>query len=241
MQFIFCFLFINMFTRTRRLLPSIYPHPFTTTTSSPSSSVLYSIKGSSASDGSNGSIKRYNSSSYSDYIQSYNGLFNDNNIIESIQLPKTRSFIDIPVAPPSLTPSPETLKYHIHGSFRVLQFNMLADGLFGLRQDLGAFSRTKSEDVRWVKRRSQIIYEILQYKPDIITLQECDHYYDWFLPELTKYGYDGLFAPKPASACLEVSENSDGCSIFIRRSKLRYVSSEVRHYVLYYFTNTITH
>ena len=45
-------------------------------------------------------------------------------------------------------------------------------------------------------------------------------------------GYDCFFAPKPASACLEVSDRSDGCSIFTRRSKLKVVSSQTITYVL---------
>ena len=108
-----------------------------------------------------------------------------------------------------------------------MQFNMLADGLSGLREDLGAFSRAKAEDVRWENRKMKLLYEILQYDPDAITLQECDHYYDFFLPALTARGYDGIFAPKPASACLEVSDNSDGCAIFVRRSKFKIRSAEV--------------
>ena len=68
---------------------------------------------------------------------------------------------------------------------RILQFNMLADGLSGLRSDLGAFSRARKEDVDWENRKLKLLYEILQYDPDVITLQECDHYYDFFLPELS--------------------------------------------------------
>ena len=113
------------------------------------------------------------------------------------------------------------------GNFRVLQFNMLADGLSGLRQDLGAFSRATTEDMNWDKRGKLLLHEILQYDPDVITLQECDHYYDCFLPELNARGYDGMFAPKPASACLEVSDSSDGCAIFVRRSKMFIASAEV--------------
>lgn len=114
----------------------------------------------------------------------------------------------------------------------MLQFNILADGLFGLRDDLGAFSRTQKEDVSWSRRKIQLLHEITQYNPDIITLQECDHYYDTFLPELSSKGYDGLFAPKPASACLEVSDNFDGCAIFVKRNKLRIVSSETITFAL---------
>ena len=40
-------------------------------------------------------------------------------------------------------------------------------------------------------------------------------------------GYDGIFAPKPASACLEVHENSDGCALFFKRSKVKVISTEV--------------
>lgn len=119
-----------------------------------------------------------------------------------------------------------------HCQLRVLQFNMLADGLSGLRSDLGAFSRAKLDDVAWDQRKSKLLHEILQYDPDIITLQECDHYYDFFLPELELEGYDGTFAPKPASACLQVSENSDGCATFVKRNKLQIVSTETLTYSL---------
>jgi len=147
--------------------------------------------------------------------------------LKQLQLPKLRSFIPIPH---STSISTSNLK--IHGNLRVLQFNILADGLFGLRDDLGAFSRTQKEDVSWSRRKIQLLHEITQYNPDIITLQECDHYYDTFLPELAAKGYDGLFAPKPASACLEVSDNFDGCAIFVNRNKLRIVSSETITFAL---------
>lgn len=129
---------------------------------------------------------------------------------------------------PTTSPSSSSVlsKVVVHGKLRVLQFNMLADGLFGLRKDFGAFSRTKGEHAQWSRRREQLLHEVLQYDPDIITLQECDHYYDCFLPELSARGYNGLFAPKPASACLEVSDSSDGCAIFVKSSKLRISSSE---------------
>jgi nocturnin len=96
----------------------------------------------------------------------------------------------------------------------VLQFNTLADGLAGLRQDLGNFSRVKKEYLDWSYRRDKLLQEVVQYEPDIITLQEVDHYYDFFLPELSSRGYIGFFAQKPTSGCLEVSGNNDGCASF---------------------------
>ena len=72
------------------------------------------------------------------------------------------------------------------GRLRVMQWNMLADGLSGLQKDLGAFSRIQKGDIDWDEsRKYSLLYELLQYDPDVITLQECDHYYDWFLPCLT--------------------------------------------------------
>ena len=117
-------------------------------------------------------------------------------------------------------------------NLRVLQFNILADGLSGLRSDLGAFSRATAQSMSWDMRKYQLLHEILQYKPDCITLQECDHFYDFFLAKLSMYGYDGIYAPKPASACLEVSDNSDGCAIFLKRNKLKLVSAETITYAL---------
>lgn len=111
-------------------------------------------------------------------------------------------------------------------TLRVLQFNILADGLSGLRSDVGGFSRARTEWVTWDTRKHMLLKEILQYEPDIVTLQECDHYYDFFLPALASE-FDGIFAPKPASACLEVSPRSDGCAVFVRKSKLKIASTEV--------------
>lgn len=109
---------------------------------------------------------------------------------------------------------------------RVLQLNTLADGLFGLRDDCPQ-SRPSKKARSWEHRKVLLLDEIKRYEADAICLQEVDHYYDFFLPELRRLGYDGLYAPKPVSPCLEVSKNSDGCAIFIKRSKLRFMSSEV--------------
>ena len=60
---------------------------------------------------------------------------------------------------------------------RVLQFNVLADGLSGLRRDFGAFSRLSAagEEVAWTRRRELLLSEVLQYDPDVVCLQEVDH------------------------------------------------------------------
>ena len=148
--------------------------------------------------------------------------------------PPVRQFQDLPIS----STSSELI---VHDKLRILQFNILADGLSGLRPDLGAFSRVKREHMNWDNRKHRLLQEILQYDPDVITLQECDHYYDFFLFELMRRGYSGHFAPKPASACLEVSTNSDGCAIFHKKDVLEVISSQVRHHtVCICVTNKLT-
>ena len=56
-------------------------------------------------------------------------------------------------------------------TFRILQLNVLADGLSGRRPDLGQFSRISSPDVlEWNVRKTKLLHEISQYKPDVITM-----------------------------------------------------------------------
>lgn len=109
---------------------------------------------------------------------------------------------------------------------RVVQLNTLADGLFGLRADHGMHSRFNSSSGDWNYRKFLLLDEITSIEADVVCLQEVDHYYDFFLPEMRRLGYAGLYAPKPISSCLEVSSSCDGCAIFVKEGKLRIISSE---------------
>lgn len=110
---------------------------------------------------------------------------------------------------------------------RVLQFNILADGLSGLRPDLGEFSRLTAEILSFDFRKTKLLHYITIHDPDIVALEECDHFDDYFQPELFARGYSGVFYPKPKSPCLEYSSQGDGCAIFWRSSKLNVASSKV--------------
>lgn len=162
-------------------------------------------------------------------FQSYffNSRNSQENSLSKDKIPLKRKFY--PLKPLSFI---QSQKIYVHSTLRLLQFNILADGLSGLRDDFGAFSRVKFEDIEWSNRKNRLLAEITQYDPDVITLQEVDHYYDFFLPQLSMLGYDGFYAPKPASACLEVSSNADGCCIFVKRKKLKVFSSETLTFAL---------
>lgn len=83
------------------------------------------------------------------------------------------------------------------------------------------FIRCPLEALNWQERKYLILEEILTYRPDILCLQEVDHYYDTFQPIMSSLGYEGSFLAKPWSPCLEVERNNgpDGCALFYRRSR----------------------
>lgn len=50
---------------------------------------------------------------------------------------------------------------------------------------------------------------------------ETDQFYNFFLPELKRDGYDGIFSPKSRARTMTESERKhvDGCAIFYRTAK----------------------
>lgn len=103
--------------------------------------------------------------------------------------------------------------------FTVMSYNILSDQ-YTTRQRHGFCPKWA---LKWEYRRDCILNEIKSYSADIISLQELEteQFYQHFLPELKKDGYDGIFSPK--SRAKTMSENDrkhvDGCAIFFRTSK----------------------
>lgn len=101
---------------------------------------------------------------------------------------------------------------------RIMQWNILAQAL-GEGKD--GFIRCPLEALKWQERKYLILEEILTYRPDIVCLQEVDHYYDTLGPIMSRLGYRGSFLAKPRSPCLDVEQNNgpDGCALFYRESR----------------------
>ncbi|XP_058125175.1 nocturnin [Anopheles ziemanni] len=109
---------------------------------------------------------------------------------------------------------------------RVFQWNMLSQTL-GMHND--GFVRCPVEALTWDCRRYQLIEEIVQNDPDIICLQEVDHFK--FLQKiLSAQGYEGVFFPKPDSPCLYINGNNgpDGCAVFYKKDRLEMVNHFTR-------------
>lgn len=103
---------------------------------------------------------------------------------------------------------------------RIMQWNILAQAL-GEGKD--GFVRCPMEALNWSERKYLILEEILTYRPDVLCLQEVDHYFDTFQPVLARLGYQSSFCPKPCSPCLDVHNNNgpDGCALFFSRQRFQ--------------------
>uniref|UniRef100_A0A8C5M2T2 Nocturnin n=1 Tax=Leptobrachium leishanense TaxID=445787 RepID=A0A8C5M2T2_9ANUR len=109
-------------------------------------------------------------------------------------------------------------------TFRVMQWNILAQAL-GEGKD--NFVKCPMEALKWEERKYLILEEILLYRPDVLCLQEVDHYFDTFQPILSSLGYQCTFLAKPWSPCLDVEHNNgpDGCALFFLQDRFQLVSS----------------
>ncbi|XP_075641793.1 carbon catabolite repressor protein 4 homolog 1-like isoform X3 [Castanea sativa] len=77
--------------------------------------------------------------------------------------------------------------------FSVLSYNILADSL-----SINAFGYCPKWALAWEYRQENLLEEIIKYDADILCLQEvqCDHFENFFEPELKKLGYSVMYKKK---------------------------------------------
>jgi len=111
--------------------------------------------------------------------------------------------------------------------FTVMCYNVLCDR-YATRNLYGYCPQWA---LNWEYRKKGILDEIRHYAADIITLQEVEteQFYTFFLPELKRDGYDGVFSPKSRAKTMQETEKKhvDGCAIFYRTSKFLLVKEQV--------------
>lgn len=96
-------------------------------------------------------------------------------------------------------------------AIRFLQFNMLAETL-SKAPDFGGFSECPKQALDFHKvRKFRLLEEIIRHDADIIAVEECDHFHDFFLPALKLYGYDGRFLSKRVK---KGDPSRDGVALF---------------------------
>lgn len=116
---------------------------------------------------------------------------------------------------------------------RVLQFNTLAHGLSALPtapmpfaaaqpSASGGFDQVEQpeETLNWESRRWAVLAEMLRHDADVLTLQEIDHFADFFEPALAAAGYDCLFQPvAPPGPGEKFGGYTDGVAVAWRRQR----------------------
>ncbi|XP_039286262.1 nocturnin isoform X2 [Nilaparvata lugens] len=114
----------------------------------------------------------------------------------------------------------------LSSKIRVLQWNILSQAL---GEAVDNFVACPNSALKWRRRRQQLSEEIVRYQPDIICLQEVDHF-NYFQKTLSTQGFKGIFFPKPDSPCIYIKDNNgpDGCAIFYREDRFDLVRSENR-------------
>lgn len=91
----------------------------------------------------------------------------------------------------------------IHKKLSIFQWNTLSDQL------AYNFPAVSPELLKWEYRSPKLLKKIQEASADIMCLQEIDHYYDFFKPQLEKLGYIGVYQKKGAW-------HQDGCCIFFK-------------------------
>jgi len=124
------------------------------------------------------------------------------------------------------TPDTSDVKVDEKNKIRILQWNHLSQTL-GTKND--NFVVCPPEALDWSSRRWRLLEEIIRYQPDVICLQEVDHF-DFLNRGLKTIGYSGKFIPKPDSPCIYLQGNNgpDGCAIFVKDSKFKILSDSHR-------------
>ncbi|KAJ9581891.1 hypothetical protein L9F63_003750, partial [Diploptera punctata] len=111
--------------------------------------------------------------------------------------------------------------------FTVMCYNVLCDK-YATRQMYGY---CPSWALEWEYRKKGILDEIRHYAADIISLQEVEtsQFYNFFLPELKRDGYDGIFSPKSRAKTMAENERKfvDGCAIFYRTAKFSLIKEHL--------------
>merc|ERR1711964_305513 len=82
--------------------------------------------------------------------------------------------------------------------------------------------RTKPQlSVEHCPRFKRVLSIILNQNPDVITMQELDHFDDFMLPQLRSVGYEGIFQPKHKSVASNFNGGRrDGVAIFWNTHKI---------------------
>ena len=88
------------------------------------------------------------------------------------------------------------------------------------RNNYGDFADPHALNFDWQTRKLRLLHELIRNDATVLTVQECDHFHDWFLPALQVFGYTGLFCPKSNSSSQLHGWYPDGVALFWKRQNV---------------------
>jgi CCR4-NOT transcription complex subunit 6 len=107
--------------------------------------------------------------------------------------------------------------------FTTMCYNVLCDK-YATRQYYGY---CPAWALAWDYRKKLILDDIKNFNADIIALQELEteQFYQFFLPELKQFDYDGIFSPKSRAKTMSDNDKKhvDGCAIFFKTTRFQLV------------------
>ena len=92
-------------------------------------------------------------------------------------------------------------------------------------EEIAAVQELNAKHFAWDVRKPRLVEVIVGLGADLISLVECDHYEDCFLPAMEARGYGAVYKKRPRSS------SDDGCAIFYRRSVFELVASQPMEFV----------
>ncbi|KAI1327952.1 glucose-repressible alcohol dehydrogenase transcriptional effector [Xylariaceae sp. FL0255] len=151
----------------------------------------------------------------------------DSEIKNKIMEDGTKEFINYlkenaPVPMPPNPRVPITIQEDVGSDkerIRVMSWNTLCD----LYTSSTLYGYTPSNALSWEYRRDSIMQEFHERDADVLCLQETamEAFETFFVPELSKKGYKGVFNPKTRIKHMSTKDQGavDGCSIFYKSDK----------------------
>ncbi|GMH37741.1 hypothetical protein BSKO_05614 [Bryopsis sp. KO-2023] len=106
-------------------------------------------------------------------------------------------------------------------TFKMMSYNILADEL-ALKHARELYPHVPRWCLEWNRRWQMILEDIKEQSPDILCLQEVDHFAQ-VSEALAKEGYEGHFAQRSGG-------RSDGCATFWRSASFSMLKMETIHY-----------
>lgn len=154
----------------------------------------------------------------------------------SLPKPSPRKWIEINEDGEISDNQVETFNLHDNNSksFTIMSYNTLCQHYATQKM----YKYTPSWVLNWDRRREKLTEEIIQYKPNVICLQEVETrtYEEHWVPLMLSHGYKGSFHVKTRAKTMSEknAKKVDGCAIFYQEDVFKIIDKKDLEYGSYF-------